>query len=59
MLQFSPNVGRGETPLDDARFIVALLFPRRQLARQFLRAADAAIQALTGQNAQLDIGNIQ
>src|SRR5262245_17867724 len=49
----------GEPPLDSALAAVTLLHPRRYLVTQVLGRSDPPLQALTGQNTQLDLRHVQ
>ena len=58
MLEFTAGVLSGEPPVYDGASIVALAFERGNLPPQHF-IADPAVQTLSAEDAQLDLGHVQ
>ena len=59
MLEFTAGVLSGEPPVYDGASIVALAFERGNLLPQQHFIADPAVQTLSAEDAQLDLGHVQ
>ena len=59
MLEFTAGVLSGEPPVYDGASIVALTFERGNLLPQQHFIADPAVQTLSAEDAQLDLGHVQ
>jgi hypothetical protein len=57
--EFDPGVVRGKAPCDIRSSAVTRCFPRRDFSPHCPNVANAPIQALTRENAQLNLGHVQ
>jgi hypothetical protein len=57
VLEFDPSILSGEAPVDITAASVAGRLPRRDLPLQRRPVGQAAVQALLGPHAQLDLGH--
>ena len=59
MFELTAGVLGGEPPVYDGASIVALSFERRNLPSQQRFIADPAVQTLSAEDAQIDLGHVQ
>ena len=53
------GVGGRELPINGSVFLVSITFPGLHLVGEGLQVRNAAVQALSGKDAQFDLGDIE